>query len=91
MAKAKYTKGKDGYFQTKIWDGTYNSNGTKHRVTLRTDKSSKCLEDMVRELKEQVEQRNYIKPTNYTVLNYARLWLDTYKANVEKKEKSAEL
>ena len=23
MATAKYTKGKDGYYQAKVWDGTY--------------------------------------------------------------------
>ena len=84
MAKAKYTKGKDGYFQTKVWDGTYDANGKKHRATLRTDQSSKHLEDMVRELKEQVENRNFVKPTEYTVLDYSRLWLSTYKAGVEK-------
>lgn len=30
MAKAKYTPGKDGRFQTKVWDGTYNPDGRKH-------------------------------------------------------------
>lgn len=34
MAKAKYTRGKDGFFRTKIWDGTYNVDGSKHRVIL---------------------------------------------------------
>lgn len=29
MAKAKYTPGKDGRFQTKVWDGTYNPDGRK--------------------------------------------------------------
>ena len=41
MAKAKYTKGADGYFTTKTWDGSYNQDGTKHRVTLRSKKSWK--------------------------------------------------
>ena len=31
MAKAKYIRGADGYFRTKIWDGTYNPDGSKHR------------------------------------------------------------
>lgn len=84
MAKAKYTKGKDGYFQTKVWDGTYDSYGRKHRVTLRTNKSSKHLEDMVKELNDKVNNRTFVKPTEYTLIEYARLWLETYKANVEK-------
>ena len=49
MATAKYTKGKDGFFQAKVWDGTYTDKGVKHRVTLRTKKSSHALEEMVRE------------------------------------------
>ena len=51
MATAKYTKGKDGYFQARVWDGTYT--GAKHRVTLRTKKSSRALEEMVREMEEK--------------------------------------
>ena len=49
MAKAKYTKGADGYFTTKTWDGSYNQDGTKHRVTLRSKKSSADLEKQVLE------------------------------------------
>lgn len=30
MAKAKYTKGSDGYYQTKVWDGTYTELGKKN-------------------------------------------------------------
>ena len=39
MAKAKYKRGKDGYFRTKVWDGTYNPDGSKHRKGLKSDKS----------------------------------------------------
>ena len=39
----KYKRGKDGYFRTKAWDGTYNTDGTKHRQNLQTTKSSKEL------------------------------------------------
>ena len=44
MATQKYKRGKDGYFRTKAWDGTYNPEGTKHRINLKSDKSSKDLE-----------------------------------------------
>ena len=43
MAKAKYKKLEDGTFRTKIWDGTYNPDGSKHRVNLKSDKSSADL------------------------------------------------
>ena len=57
MAKAKYTKGADGYFSTKIWDGTYTKDGKKHLKNLRTKKSSKALEDLVADFKAQVADR----------------------------------
>ena len=44
MASKKYTCGADGYYQTKVWDGTYDQNGRKHRITLRSNKSSRDLE-----------------------------------------------
>ena len=31
MAVAKYKKNKHGRYEAKIWDGTYNPDGTKHR------------------------------------------------------------
>lgn len=44
MAKAKYTPGKDGRFQTKVWDGTYNPDGRKHYIPIYSTKSSGDLE-----------------------------------------------
>lgn len=29
MAKAKYRRGKDGRFQTKVWNGTYGPDGSQ--------------------------------------------------------------
>ena len=51
MAKAKYKRGTDGYYRTKAWDGTFNADGTKHRINLKSDKSSRDLENQVNELK----------------------------------------
>ena len=39
MATRKYKKGADGYYRTKTWDGTYNADGTKHRINLKSDKN----------------------------------------------------
>ena len=80
MAKAKYTKGADGYFSTKIWDGTYTKDGKKHLKNLRTRKSSKALEDMVTEFKAEVSARKNVKKTDMLFIDYARKWLTVYKA-----------
>ena len=74
MAKAKYTKDSKGYFQTKVWDGTYTNLGKKHYITLRTTKSSKELERMVIEHSRKVEERQYVKKTEITFVKYARTW-----------------
>ncbi len=83
MATAKYPKGKDGYFQAKVWDGTYTENGVKHRVTVRTKKSSRALEEMVREMEEKVRNRDILKESKASVREYARTWLEIYKHDVE--------
>lgn len=43
MAKAKYTKSKDGYFKTRVWDGTYDDVGRKKYVTIRSKKNRSPL------------------------------------------------
>ncbi len=83
MATAKYTKGKDGYFQARVWDGTYTDTGAKHRVTLRTKKSSRALEEMVKEMEEKVRNRDILKESNVSVQEYARTWLEIYKHDTE--------
>jgi integrase len=83
MAKAKYKQGADGFFQTKVWDGTYNENGTKHRITLRSKKSSRDLERQVQEMDQKVRDRKYIRQSDICIPEYARKWLDVYKAGME--------
>ena len=80
MAKAKYTRQKNGYFQTKVWDGIYNPYGTKHLVNLRTNKSSKELENMVNEMKQKVQNREFVQSTDMLFLTYARDWCKIYKS-----------
>lgn len=84
MAKAKYTRGKDGYFSTRIWDGTYNPvTGRKNRKNIRSKKSSGDLEKKVNAFKAEVEQRKVVRGTDITFLQYARSWLEVYKNNSE--------
>lgn len=79
MAKAKYTRGKDGFFRTKIWDGTYNPDASKHRVILSSKKSSADLERKVNELKLKVKNGESIQQTDKMFVDYAREWKRTYK------------
>lgn len=81
MAKAKYSKGKDGYFRAKVWDGTYNPDGSKHRINLISKKSSADLEKKVNELKDKVYKREYVTSSDISLYDYAIEWLDTYKVN----------
>lgn len=80
MASKKYTCGADGYYQTKVWDGTYDQNGRKHRITLRSNKSSRDLERQVAAMKAQIESRNYVRNTDILFIDYSRSWLNVYKS-----------
>lgn len=79
MAKAKYTRGKDGFFRTKVWDGTYNVDGSKHRVCLSSKKSSADLEKKVNDLKAKVKNGEVVQQTEKMFITYAREWKTTYK------------
>lgn len=80
MAVAKFKKGKDGYYSTNIWDGTYTVNGKKHYKHLRSKKSSKDLEKKVKEFQDKVAQRLSIKQNDILFLDYARYWAKLYKS-----------
>lgn len=88
MATAKYKRGTDGYFQAKVWDGTYKEDGRKHYIPLRSKKSSKDLENMVQEFNQKVKERKYILITDITFLEYARKWKDVYKSQKENNTKA---
>ncbi len=79
MAKAKYARGKDGYFQAKVWDGTY-TNGKKNRMNLRTKTSSAALEKMVIEHNHKLREREYIIHNSLSFFEYSLSWLEIYKA-----------
>lgn len=80
MAKAKYKQGSDGVYRARIWDGTYNQDGSKHRKNLRSTKSSADLEKQVNELKRLVKEGLSVQSTDRTFLHYAREWKKTYKS-----------
>lgn len=84
MAKAKYKRGTDGYYRTKAWDGTFNADGTKHRINLKSDKSSRDLENQVNELKNKIKTGQSKTPSDYFFQEYARHWLDVKKGVREK-------
>lgn len=84
MAKAKYKKNYRGEFETRIWDGTYNPDGSKHRARLVSKKSSADLERKVNHLKNSVENGNYVNPSDIMFVDYARQWLKTKKSVREK-------
>lgn len=83
MAKCKYKAGADGVFQAKVWDGSYTADGKKHRVTLRSKKSSGDLEKQVNAFKRQVEERKAIKRTDTSFCEYAKTWMEVYKSSKE--------
>lgn len=79
MATAKYKKGSDGYFRTKVWDGTYTKDGRKHRICLKSNKSSKDLENQVIAHNNKLKNREYVRPSDITFYDYAKLWKDVWK------------
>lgn len=79
MAKAKYKKNSRGEYHTRIWDGTYNQDGSKHRVNLKSKKSSADLERQVNALKSKVENGQYVQNSDVLFLDYAREWLQVKK------------
>ena len=80
----KYKKNSDGVFQTNVWDGTYNSDGSKHYRKLRSRQSSKDLENKVKELQKEVEERGKVQICPQSFYDYALYWLKVSKATKEK-------
>lgn len=79
MAKAKYTRGPDGYFKTNVWTGEYKLDGTKKYKPLRSKKSSADLERKKHEYEQSVKERTMIRDSDITFLSYAREWKKVYK------------
>lgn len=78
MPKAKYKKGSDGYWKTRVWDGTYTGRN-KHYITIRSKVSSKDLEEKVADFRRQVQERRSVRDSGITFIEYARDWAEIYK------------
>ena len=79
MAKAKYTRGPDGYFKTNVWTGEYKPDGTKKYKPIRSKKSSADLEKKKKDFEESVRNRTKIRQSDISFLDYAREWKKVYK------------
>lgn len=84
MATKKYNINSRNIYETKVWDGTYDSSGKKHRVRITSKKSSRDLENKVNEFKEQIKNQTFAIPTDYTFTEYANHWLEVKKCAKEK-------
>lgn len=84
MATAKYKKNYRGEYEARIWDGTYNPDGSKHRKRLVSKKSSADLERQVNRLKNKVENGKYVQKTDIYFTDYANEWLRVKKSVREK-------
>lgn len=82
MASAKYKLNSRGYYEAKVWDGTYTQTGAKHRKTIISKKSSADLEKKVIAFKNQLEKQE-VAEINITFGEYSRRWLDIYKQTKE--------
>lgn len=80
MATAKYKKNFRGLYETLVWDGTYNPNGTKHRIHLSSDKSSRDLEIKVQEHNDRLKNHGATVFSDITLHDYALEWLKTSKS-----------
>ena len=83
MASAKYKKNSRGYYEAKIWDGTYTESGAKHRKTITSKLSSADLERKVNAFKRQLEEQEAVDST-ITLEEYANRWLNLYTVSKEK-------
>lgn len=85
MAKAKYSYDeKRREWSTKAWDGTFNADGSKHRVKIYSKKSSKDLEDKVNSFKLSVSDKQNTRFCSMTFGEYADHWLTNAKGTREK-------
>lgn len=76
----KYKPQKDGRFQTKAWDGTYDKNNRKHYITLYSDKSSRDLENKVSAYIKNRDSGKINVTSDILFIDYAREWIKSYKA-----------
>lgn len=81
----KYTRGANGYFSARVWDGTYDVKGHRHYKMIRSKKSSGDLEKKVKAFEEYTKEHGGtpILDTNITLSALAEEWLKVAKAQRE--------
>lgn len=84
MANTKYKKNARGEYETRIWDGTYNPDGSKHRKYLVSKKSSADLERQVSALKQRVKEGGAVEYSEVSFGEYKQRWLTISKSSREK-------
>lgn len=80
----KYKQNKNGLWQARVWDGTYNADGSKHRKSIYSSKSSKDLELKVADIAQRIREGNIALPSNISFVEYSRHWLRVKKGVREK-------
>lgn len=90
----KYKKNpKTGLYSTLIWDGTYTSDGKKHRKQLTSRKSSADLEKQVyafkKEVEERVRQSGAGQTSVYTFGEYLIRWMVATKSGFSEHTKQS--
>ena len=80
----KYKQNKNGLWQARVWDGTYNADGSKHRKSVYSSKSSKDLELKVADIAQRIREGNIALPSNISFVEYSRHWLRVKKGVREK-------
>lgn len=87
MAKAKYTRGKDGRFRTRLRTGEYDPITGKPIEVRLSAKSSAELERKVRSYKYELEHGTRLEPDTSTFGEYAEEFVRLYKSNKSIKTK----
>ena len=82
MASTKYKLNSRGYYEAKVWDGTYTASGAKHRKTITSKKSSADLEKKVAAFKRKIEEEE-VAEVNITFGEYSKRWFEIYKQTKE--------
>ena len=82
MASTKYKLNSRGYYEAKVWDGTYTPSGAKHRKTITSKKSSADLEKKVAAFKRKIEEEE-VAEVNITFGEYSKRWFEIYKQTKE--------
>lgn len=76
----KYKRNNRGEFETRIWDGTYTADGSKHRKKLTSKKSSADLERQVEEFRRRVKEQGQVVFSGISLGEYALQWLEISKS-----------